>query len=104
MFNDEWLVLEESEGEGTVGCGATNNSEILKAGFITVLIFSMNQTFFPYSYNKSTIFKKILVDDKCHLLYSLLLILISVGKARDHLDLLAAYFLLPRLVICCSHV
>ncbi|CAN5310460.1 hypothetical protein BH18THE2_BH18THE2_09660 [soil metagenome] len=47
MFNDEWLVLEDSEGEGTVGCGATNNSEILKAGFITVLIFSMNQTFFP---------------------------------------------------------
>ena len=63
--------------------------------------FSMNQTFFPYSYIKST---NILVDDICHLLRNLLLILISVGKARDRLGLLAAYFLLPRLVICCSHL
>ena len=72
MFNDEWLVLEESEGEGTVGCGATNNSEILKAGFITVLIFSMNQTFSP-TVISSLRSLRILVDDICHLLHQSLI-------------------------------
>jgi hypothetical protein len=35
MFN----YTRESEWAGTVGCGAMNNCEILKAGFITYSYF-----------------------------------------------------------------
>ena len=103
MFNVEWLVLENLR-EGNSRLRGYEHLRNTQCWIYHVLIFSMNQTFFPYSYIKSTNFKKILVDDICHLLHNLLLILISVGNARNRLDLLASYFLLPRLVICCSHV
>jgi hypothetical protein len=92
MFNVEWLVLENLR-EGNSRLRGYEHLRNTQCWIYHVLIFSMNQTFFPYSYIKSKNFKKILVDDICHPLHNLLLILISVSKARDRPRFIGSLFL-----------